>query len=217
MPTPAIPDLNGITPLMRAAAANDSSRIAELVAEGHDVNAKDAAGSSALIYGVANDGEEAALMLMFHKADLSATNRNAETALIIAARKQMNQVVQRWAVMGAPFDAQENQHGRTALMTAIVKEDIWAACRLVDAGADFDTLKDFRGDTALSLAKLKFAGEDLGYFMHAVDAQRAAANAATRAQKAAQEEIAHGAGALTKPIAAPHTASFRRKSQKPLP
>ena len=212
MALPDIADEDGVTPLMRAARDNDSSAIAEMVAEGHDVNAADDAGNSALIYAARNGAEEAALMLMFHKADLSAVNPQGQTALIIAARTGMQPVVERWAVMGAPMDAQEKDTGQTALMAAASANDIWAACRIVEAGADFEKITDANGATGFSLAKQHFTSRDFGFFMNAVNLRRVAEQAANAAQKQREDEIAHSAGVLTHPVTAPKTASFRRKT-----
>lgn len=212
MAVPDIADDDGVTPLMRAARDNDSSAIVDMVMNGHRINAVDKTGNSALIYAANSGSEEAALMLMFHKADLNAVNRQGQTALIIAAANKMQPIVERWAVMGAPLDAQEKLGGRTALMTAIAANDAWAACRLVDAGADFDKITDKKGDTGFSLAKLVFTGEDFGFFMNAVTLRRAAETAEKNAQKRRENDIANSAGALTHPVAAPKTASFKRKT-----
>lgn len=212
MAVPDIADDNGVTPLMRAARDNDSGAIADMVAEGHNVNAVDNAGNSALLYAARNGAEEAALMLMFHQADLNAVNPKGQTALIIAARSGMQPVVERWAVMGGPMDAQEKETGLTALMAAASANDVWAACRIVEAGADFEKITDANGATGFSLAKQHFTSRDFGYFMNAVNLRRAAEQAATAAQKRREDDIARSAGTLTHPVAAPKTASFTRKS-----
>ncbi len=212
MALPDIADEDGVTPLMRAARDNDSSAIAEMVAEGHDVNAADDAGNSALIYAARNASEEAALMLMFHKADLSALNPKGQTALIIAARSEMQGIVERWAVMGGPMDAQEKETGQTALMAAAASNDVWAACRLAEAGADFEKITDANGATGLSLAKQHFTARDFVFFMNAVNLRRAGAQAELAAQKQQADEIGHSAGHLDHAIAAPQTAVFKRKT-----
>lgn len=211
MALPDIADENGVTPLMRAARDNDSSAIAEMVAEGHDVNATDDAGNSPLIYAARNGAEEAALMLMFHKADLAAVNPKGQTALIIAVRGGMQGVVERWAVMGAPMDAQEKESGQTAVMAAAAVNDVWAACRLVEAGADFEKIADKNGATGLSLAKQNFTARDFGYFMNAVTLRRAAEQAQRSAAERQAQEIGQSAGHLDHPVSAPKTAVFRRK------
>lgn len=212
MAVPDIADDNGVTPLMRAARDNNSSAIAEMVAEGHNINAADNAGNSALIYAARNGAEEAALMLMFHKADLTAVDAKGRTALIMAARASMQLVVERWATMGGPMDAQEKETGQTALMAAAAMNDVWATCRLVEAGADFEKLTDKNGATGLSLAKQNFTSRDFTFFMNAVNLRHAAALAAAAAEQRRAEEVGRSAGSLTHPVSAPKTASFTRKT-----
>lgn len=212
MAVPDIADDNGVTPLMRAARDNDSSAIAEMVAEGHNINAVDTTGNSALIYAARNGAEEAALMLMFHKADLTAVNPKGQTALIIAARGNMQPVVERWAVMGGPMDAQEKETGQTALMAAASANDVWAACRIVEAGADFEKITDANGATGFSLAQQNFTSRDFSFFMNAVNLRHAAARAAAAAEQRRAAEIGNSAGSLTHPVSAPKTASFTRKT-----
>lgn len=212
MAVPDIADEDGVTPLMLAARDNKSSAIADMVAAGHNINAVDSTGNSALIYAARNGAEEAALMLMFHKADLTATDPKGQTALIMAAHASLQLVVERWATMGGPMDAQEKETGQTALMAAAAMNDVWATCRLVEAGADFEKLTDKNGATGYSIAQQNFTSRDFGFFMNAVNLRRAAAQAAEAAQKRHEDEIARSAGVLTHPVSAPKTASFRPKT-----
>lgn len=212
MAVPDIADDNGVTPLMRAARDNDSSAIAEMVADGHNINATDTTGNAALIYAARNGAEEAALMLMFHKADLNAVDPKGQTALIMAARTGMQGIVERWAVMGAPLDAQEKETRQTALMAAASLNDVWSACRLVEAGADFEKMTDANGATGLSLAKQHFTSRDFTFFMNAVNLRHAAEQVAAAAQKRREDDIANSAGSLTHPVSAPQTARFSRKT-----
>lgn len=212
MAVPDIADDNGVTPLMRAARDNNSSAIAEMVAQGHNINAIDNAGNSALIYAARNGAEEAALMLMFHKADLNAVDPKGQTALIMAARTGMQLIVERWAAMGGPMDAQEKETGQTALMAAAAMNDVWATCRLVEAGADFEKLADKNGATGLSLARQNFTSRDFTFFMNAANLRHAAEQVAAAAQKRREDDIANSAGSLTHPVSAPQTARFSRKT-----
>lgn len=212
MAVPDIADDDGVTPLMRAARDNQSSAIAEMVAEGHNINATDNAGNSALIHAASNGAEEAVLMLMHHKADLAATDPNGQTALIMAARVSMQLVVERWATMGGPMDTQEKDTGQTALMAAAAMNDVWAACRLVEAGADFEKLTDKNGATGITLAKQNFTSRDFTFFMNAVNLRHAVEQAAAAVQKRREDDIANSAGSLSHPISAPQTARFSRKT-----
>jgi len=213
VPFREVADMMGVTRLMEAAKHNAVKAILECVESKHNINAVDNSGFTALLHAVVAGHEEAALMLMFHKADLSIANRAGWTALHVASEKKMHQVIERWAVMNGPLDAQEKIDNHTALMKAIVSDDIWAAVRLVDAGADFNKLADKKGRTAEDLARLHFDARDRDYFNKAV--QRRHALEAARKQKL-QDDLRRAAGPLSKSIPAPQTATFRKKDRGPI-
>lgn len=207
-----VADSMGVTRLMEAAKRNEIGAILQHVEAKHNLDRVDNAGYTALLYAAVEGHEEAALMLMFHKADLTIANRAGWNALHIASEKKMHQVIERWATMKGPLDAQEKIDNHTALMKAIVSDDIWAATRLVDAGADYSILKDKSGRTAEMLAKLHFDAKDQDYFRKAVR-RRVELQAAK--DKKFQDDLRRAAGPLTKSIPAPDAATFRKKSPSP--
>lgn len=170
--------------LMKAAASNDFAAIAALVGKGDiDLNAKDAAGRSALLHAVETRSEEAALMLIHHKADVTVSRApDYETPLILACQKGMQQLIERLVTVEAPLDTQSARDGDTALMKAIRQADAWAACRLASAGADTDTIKNKNGDTAWTLAHKYLEAGEFNFFKAQVEKQRA-----KRAEAAAKE------------------------------
>ncbi len=142
-------DSMGVTLLMEAAKQNVPEKVIECIEMGHNIDATDNAGYTALMHAVVADNEEIALLLMHHKAALGNANRAGENALHMATKKTgeetMDQFVERWVTLQGPLDAQDKLDGHTALMNAIAAGNAWQACRLVRAGADFDTLTDTRG------------------------------------------------------------------------
>lgn len=207
-PIPERADVNGITLIMEAAKRNLVQKIVECVEDGHNVNAIDNSDYSALLHAADTKSEEAALMLIHHKADMAHADRAGRNALIIACENQMDQLVERWALNKGPLDAQEKLGNNTALMTAIARGNAWAAVRLIDAGADFDTLKNKNGETGESLGQLAFHDDDLRFFKLAITRRRDEAKAA---HKAHIDGIAEAVKQPHKPLPAPKTASFRKK------
>lgn len=160
--------------LFKAAADNDFQTIADLVAKGHiDINAKNKNGRTPLILAMENNNSEAALMLIHHKADITAIlpSRNLQP-LAIACAKGMTEVIERLVTVGAPLDTQVPLDGETALMKAIQRGDGWAACRLAGAGADTDTIANSNGKTAWHLAHEYLEAEDYNFFKGIVEKQR---------------------------------------------
>ena len=160
--------------LFKAATENDFQTIADLVAKGGiDINSKSNHGRSALIIALENKSSEAALMLIHHKADVTAAAPvTGRQPLAIACAKGMQQVVERLITAGAPLEAQADADGDTALMQAIKQGDGWAACRLVAAGAEIDTRRNHAGKTAGQLAPAYLGAADYAFFKALVEKQQ---------------------------------------------
>ncbi len=216
--TPEKADTMGVTLLMEAAKHNAIDKILECLDAGHNIDATDNAGYTALMHGVVAGAEEAALMLMHHKAALGNTNRAGQNALHMATTKtsedSMDQVVERWAKLQGPLDAQDKLDHHTPLMNAIAAGNIWQAVRLVDAGADFDTLADKQGYTAERQARMRFEAKDFNFFKIATDKRRA--DEAKRALEK-REAISRAVKTLKDDVSAPAVARFRKKGVSPSP
>ena len=160
--------------LFKAAAENDFRTIADLATKGTvDINARDDKGRTALICAIKNKSSEAALMLIHHKVDVTATLPPAHyPPLALACHKGMTEVIERLVTVGAPLDTQVQADGETALMKALKQGDGWAACRLAGAGADTDTITNHDGKTAWHLAHEYLAGADFNFFKGLVEKQR---------------------------------------------
>ena len=196
--------------LFKAAAENDFQTIADIMANGTaDIDAKDKSGRTPLIIALENKNSEAALMLIHHKADVTAVLPPAHyQPLALACAKGMTEVIERLVTVCAPLDAQAPLDGETALMKAIKRGDGWAACRLAGAGADTDTITSHEGKTAWHLAHEYLDAADFNFFKGLVEKQRR-----LRADKAVQElaENIRDATVLQKDIAPLKRLSLRPK------
>jgi len=169
--------------LFKAAAENDFQAIAGLAAKGGiEINARDDRQRTPLIVALESRNSEAALMLIHHKADVTATlPSSGRQPLAIACAKGLQEVIERLVTVGAPLDAQGTD-GETAIMKAIKQGDGWAACRLAAAGADTETIRNNDGRTAWHLAHEYLDAGDYNFFKGIVETQRR-----QRAEAAARE------------------------------
>jgi ankyrin repeat protein len=82
---------------------------------------------------------------------VNASNRNGDTALILAARNGSESMVS--LVLGSKADVDRtNRNGETALVVAVQLRNVKVAKQLLAAGADPDKA-DYSGHTARDYAK----------------------------------------------------------------
>lgn len=93
-------DEDGLTTLMIAAQSGQTKELAELCAQGADVNATDWGGWNAVFWGA--DGGDAGLLRALCRAgaDVHATTRRGTTALVWAARNDHYDAVQTLLAAG---------------------------------------------------------------------------------------------------------------------
>ncbi len=97
-------------------------------------------------------------MLIEAGADMNERNEFGATALIIAACRGRNQLVDILLRSGAEINATVEGSGRTALACAVEGEHTETVRLLIDAGADLETI-DKWGNTPLMTAKSKRSEE----------------------------------------------------------
>lgn len=164
---------NDITDLMIAASRGDRAAAESILEAGHDVNARDAFGYSALMYAASAGHSALVEVLLAAGADSRAANRNGMTSLDLAAAKGHSGVVRALthsrlilaardgdvALVGELLDGGADVNARladgwTALMVAALHNHLDLADFLLRMGAD-PRAKTVTGWTALSIAARK--------------------------------------------------------------
>ena len=136
--------------LADAAEHRDLDAVRALLAEGHEVDAPQADGATALAWAVHRDDAAMADLLLEAGADPDAANDLGVTPLMLAAENGSAPMVERLLEAGADPDL-ARPAGGTALMTAARSGSTAVVRRLVAAGADVDAAAG-GGQTALMWA-----------------------------------------------------------------
>ena len=136
--------------LADAAEHRDLDAVRALLAEGHEVDAPQADGATALAWAVHRDDAAMAGLLLGAGADPDAANDLGVTPLMLAAENGSAPMVERLLEAGADPDL-ARPAGGTALMTAARSGSTAVVRRLIAAGADVDAVAG-GGQTALMWA-----------------------------------------------------------------
>ena len=137
----------GITPLMAAAETGSVEAMKLLIEKGADINARNASGSTALMWSVTDSSK--VRLLLDHNADVNVAARSGRTALIIAAFTNPSAEVVRMLIeKGARVDVMD-QRKVTPLNAATFANDTASVRLLLDASADIQTADTFIGLTPL--------------------------------------------------------------------
>ncbi len=145
--SPNAADSRQITPLMAAAEAGSVEAMQLLLARGADVNAQNTAGSTALLWSVADPRK--VRLLLDHGADPNIHSRSGRTALIVAAFTNPSaEAVRLLLAKGADVHAADNRRW-TALNAAAFGNDTEALRALAAAGGDVNLADTFIGWTPL--------------------------------------------------------------------
>lgn len=141
------PDNRRVTPLMAAAEVGSVDAMNLLIARGAEVNAQNAAGSTALMWAVTDPGK--VRLLLDHGADVNLSARSGRTALMIAAFTDPSaEVIRMLLDKGAEVKAMDGRHW-TAVNAAAFGNDTAALRLLVAAGSDVNQADSFIGWTPL--------------------------------------------------------------------
>jgi ankyrin repeat protein len=137
--------------LRQAAQDSQMTLVKELIAKGANVNARDEAGRTPLLWvAPARDNPEMVKFLIAKGADVNAKDNEGETALMIAASQSNPGIVTALLEAGAEVNAQ-NSVGGTALMSAAYRANIEEMKILLAHNAD-RKISDKKCRTALALA-----------------------------------------------------------------
>jgi ankyrin repeat protein len=123
----------GVTPLMYAAALGSLDTMRLLLDKGADVNAKSAAGATALMWAAADPGK--VKLLVERGADVTVVSESGRTALLLAAMSdQSADTVRLLLARGADAKALDREQTST-LVAAAFGNDTEALRQLLKAGA----------------------------------------------------------------------------------
>jgi ankyrin repeat protein len=143
----AVADNRGITALMYAAEIGSVDAMRLLIDRGADVNARNAFGSTALMWSVSDQAK--VRLLLDHGADVNTAAKSGRTALIVAGFTNPSaEVVRLLLAKGAKVGVMDQRHV-TPLNAATFGNDTAAVRLLLDAAADLDTPDTFIGLTPL--------------------------------------------------------------------
>ena len=137
--------------LVTAAADQDREAVLTLLAEGVDVNAARADGTTALLWAAHWDDVELAERLLAAGADVNAADDRGVTALERASENASLAMVERLLAAGADA-AVARESGLTALMTAARTGNAEVVGALIGAGADVNATVAATRSTALMWA-----------------------------------------------------------------
>lgn len=137
--TSLFPDVGPVTELMTAAAANNSTRILELVEAGAAVTASDSKGNAALVYAIRSGSCDALHILIKSGADINAANNKKWTPLMIAAESANNDCLSALLQAGVRLDYIALD-GTTAVSIAVKNNNLEAIDRFIAHTTDFSDL-----------------------------------------------------------------------------
>jgi ankyrin repeat protein/L-ascorbate metabolism protein UlaG (beta-lactamase superfamily) len=143
----------GVTPLHRAAFANDSARMVRLVSLGASVAAVDSSGMTPLMYSIERGMLRAASGLLAAGASPGAPNRSGLTAFALAVWRGNVDMVRLFLAHGADPNASD-PGGQSLLFPAVQSRDSAMVAALLQAGALVAVTSPRGGRTPLHEAAL---------------------------------------------------------------
>jgi TonB family protein len=145
----------GVTPLMRAARKGDVDAMKEAIADGAEIDAADASGWTALMYGAMNESSEPVELLLKAGANPNHRSFAGDTPLMAAATDR--DFDEELSKAGADINA-KNKNGVSALMILAAEGEGAEVKSALDAGADAFA-KDAKGRTPLDYLRLADCGK----------------------------------------------------------
>jgi ankyrin repeat protein len=133
---PARVDVDGTTPLHRAAYEDNLEAAGTLVREGADAKAVNRYGITPLYFACMNGNAAMVELLLKAGADPNGTTPGGETALMTCSRTGKVDAVKAHLSRGADVKAKESRAGQTAIMWAAAEGHAETVQALIDAGAD---------------------------------------------------------------------------------
>jgi uncharacterized protein len=146
-----VPALAADPGLVAAAKAGDRGAVRAQIAEGADINAAAADGTTALHFAVHHGDAELVEALLRAGARVDAATRNGVTPLALAAHGGHTALIELLLDAGAD-PSERSEEGQTALMLAARNGRPEAIGVLIERGANPNAVEPFRGQTALMWA-----------------------------------------------------------------
>nr|XP_022302301.1 uncharacterized protein LOC111110199 isoform X3 [Crassostrea virginica] len=142
--------------ILQAAKKNEVESLTRLLSEFPDVDltATDENGKTALHHCANNLDTDNTDALLSHGAQPNTIDKNGQTPLHIAAKKNAVEIIEMLAVNGALLDYPDAKTGQTALHYAVAKNFLASVQILIFSGAD-TTIKDKQGRTPHILCRSK--------------------------------------------------------------
>lgn len=128
---------NAMTRLHKAAAANDVAAITALLAEGADIEARDASGATALLVATHADKVDAARALIEAGADVNAKDNIEDSPYLYAGARGHLEILKLTLAHGADLKS-INRYGGTALIPAAERGYVETVDTLIKAGVAVD-------------------------------------------------------------------------------
>ena len=138
-------------PLVKAASKGDTAAVRALLAKGADIQARDAAGRTALMYAAENGDPTSVQALLLSGADVNGRDWQGWTALMYAAETGDVTTVQTLLAQKAHVNAKSESKGWTALMSAAARGHLPVVQALLVHGAEANA-RDRDDQTALIMA-----------------------------------------------------------------
>jgi len=125
------------TPLHSAAARNDAALVARLLAEGAEVDARNAGGATALLVATHANAVNAAKVLIDAGADVNAKDHIQDSPYLYAGARGHQAILEMTLAHGADLKS-TNRFGGTALIPAAERGHVETVRTLIEAGSDVD-------------------------------------------------------------------------------
>jgi len=143
--------VNGMTPIMLAAARGDIEIIDLLFTQGADLNKRGSMQRTALQYATEKNHIKAVKRLLAYGAEIDAYDDGRLTPLVMAASRGYSELALLYIDKGADVNIQHIQ-GWTALIDAVAHGDARLVSRLLDVGADKELVAE-NGMKAIDYAR----------------------------------------------------------------
>lgn len=144
--------------LHKAAKQNDAVRVSQLLAEGAQIDARDASGATALLTATHANAVEAAKVLIEAGSDVNAKDNINDSPYLYAGARGHLDILRMTLAHGADLKS-TNRYGGTALIPAAERGHVETVGALIEAGVDVDHVNNLHWTAILEAIILGDGGE----------------------------------------------------------